>query len=128
MPLLSFATTPTSQLRLMAKRFLDVALASLTLLLAIPAVGTIAFLIKLTSGGNILFRQTRCGLNGRFFTLYKFRTMVEGAEDQRPHLLHLNAMDGPVFKLKSDPRVTWFGRFLRKLSLAELHQLCHALC
>src|SRR3954471_13272395 len=66
-PLLSFATTPTSQLRLMAKRFLEVALASRTLLLAFPAVGTIAFLIKLPSGGNILFRQTRCGLNGRFF-------------------------------------------------------------
>jgi exopolysaccharide biosynthesis polyprenyl glycosylphosphotransferase len=127
MPLLSFATTPTSQLRLMAKRALDVALASLTLLLAVPAVGTIAFLIKLTSGGNILFRQTRCGLNGRFFTLYKFRTMVEGAEDQRRDLLHLNEMDGPVFKLKSDPRVTWFGRFLRKFSLDELPQLWNVL-
>jgi len=127
MPLLSFATTPTSQLRLMAKRFLDVALAALTLLLAMPAVGTIALLIKLTSGGNILFRQTRCGLNGRFFTLYKFRTMVEGAEDQRRDLLHLNEMNGPVFKLKSDPRVTWFGRFLRKFSLDELPQLWNVL-
>jgi exopolysaccharide biosynthesis polyprenyl glycosylphosphotransferase len=127
MPLLSFATTPTSQLKLMAKRVLDVALASLTLVLAMPAVGAIALLIKLTSGGNILFRQTRCGLNGRFFTLYKFRTMVEGAEEQRRELLHLNEMDGPVFKLKSDPRVTWLGRILRKFSLDELPQLWNVL-
>jgi exopolysaccharide biosynthesis polyprenyl glycosylphosphotransferase len=127
MPLLSFATTPTSQVRLMAKRALDVALAAAILLLAIPAVGAIALLIKLTSGGNVLFRQTRCGLNGRFFTLYKFRTMVEGAEDRRRDLLHLNEMNGPVFKLKSDPRVTWFGRFLRKFSLDELPQLWNVL-
>jgi len=127
MPLLSFATTPTSQVRLMAKRVLDVALAAFILFLAVPAVGAIALLIKLTSGGNILFRQTRCGLNGRFFTLYKFRTMVEGAEDQRHGLLHLNEMNGPVFKLKSDPRVTWFRRFLRKFSLDELPQLWNVL-
>ena len=122
MPLLSFATTPTSQLQLMAKRALDVALASVILVLSLPVVGTIALLIKMTSGGKVLFRQTRCGLNGRFFTLYKFRTMVEGAEERRRELLHLNEMNGPVFKLRSDPRVTWFGRFLRKFSLDELPQ------
>jgi lipopolysaccharide/colanic/teichoic acid biosynthesis glycosyltransferase len=84
--------------------------------------------IKLTSGGNVLFRQTRCGLNGRFFTLYKFRTMVEDAEERRAGLLHLNEMKGgPVFKLKSDPRVTWFGRFLRRYSLDELPQLWNVL-
>ncbi|HXO20695.1 MAG TPA: sugar transferase [Thermoanaerobaculia bacterium] len=127
MPLLSFATTPTNPLQLMAKRVLDVGMAALILLLALPAVAGIALLIKLTSGGNILFRQTRCGLNGRFFTLYKFRTMVEGAEDRRRELLHLNEMNGPVFKLKSDPRVTGFGRFLRKFSLDELPQLWNVL-
>ncbi len=123
MPLLSFATTPTSQLKLMLKRTLDVAVASLLLLIALPIVGVIALMIKLTSGGNILFRQTRCGLNGRFFTLYKFRTMVEDAEERRRELMHLNEMDGPVFKLRSDPRVTFFGRFLRRYSLDELPQL-----
>jgi exopolysaccharide biosynthesis polyprenyl glycosylphosphotransferase len=127
MPLLSFATTPTSQLQLMSKRALDVAVASLVLMLAMPVVGMIALLIKATSGGNVLFRQTRCGLNGRFFTLYKFRTMVEGAEERRRDLLHLNEMNGPVFKLKSDPRVTWFGRFLRRFSLDELPQLWNVL-
>jgi lipopolysaccharide/colanic/teichoic acid biosynthesis glycosyltransferase len=80
-------------------------------------------MIKLTSGGNVLFRQTRCGLNGRFFTLYKFRTMVEDAEERRRELMHLNEMNGPVFKLRSDPRVTAFGRFLRRFSLDELPQL-----
>ena len=127
MPLLSFATTPTSQLKLMLKRTLDVAVASLLLLIALPIVGMIALAIWLTSGGKILFRQTRCGLNGRFFTLYKFRTMVEDAEERRRELLHLNEMDGPVFKLRSDPRVTGFGRFLRRYSLDELPQLWNVL-
>jgi exopolysaccharide biosynthesis polyprenyl glycosylphosphotransferase len=127
MPLLSFATTPTSQLKLMLKRTLDVVLASLLLLIALPIVSVIALMIKATSGGNVLFRQTRCGLNGRFFTLYKFRTMVEGAEERRRELLHLNEMNGPVFKLRSDPRVTAFGRFLRRFSLDELPQFWNVL-
>src|SRR6476661_8575544 len=127
MPLLSFATTPTSQLQLMAKRALDVVLASLVLLLGLPIAGFIALVIKLTSGGQVLFRQTRCGLNGRFFTIYKFRTMVEDAEERRFDLLHLNEMDGPVFKLRSDPRVTAFGRFLRRFSLDELPQFWNVL-
>jgi len=127
MPLLSFATTPTSQLQLMAKRVLDIALASLLLLLGLPVVTMIALAIKVTSGGSVLFRQTRCGLNGRFFTLYKFRTMVEDAEERRRELLHLNEMQGPVFKLKSDPRVTLLGRFLRRFSLDEFPQFWNVL-
>lgn len=123
MPLLSFATVPTSQIKLMFKRALDVALATVLLLLGLPVVGVIALLIKITSGGTVLFRQTRCGLNGRFFTLYKFRTMVEDAENKREELIHLNEMSGPVFKLRADPRVTAFGRFLRRFSLDELPQL-----
>jgi exopolysaccharide biosynthesis polyprenyl glycosylphosphotransferase len=128
MPLLSFATTPTNQLGLLAKRAVDVGVASLVLLLALPVVLVIAGAIKLSSrGGSVLFRQTRCGLNGRFFTLYKFRTMVEDAEERRRELMHLNEMNGPVFKLRSDPRVTWLGRFLRKFSLDELPQLWNVL-
>ena len=126
-PLLSFATTPTSQLQLMAKRAVDVTLASLLLFLGMPVVLMISLLIKITSGGSVLFRQTRCGLNGRSFTLYKFRTMVEDAEERRRELLHLNEMNGPVFKLRSDPRVTAFGRFLRRFSLDELPQLWNVL-
>ncbi len=126
-PLLSFATGPTSQLPLMAKRVMDVALSSLLLLLGLPVVAGIATLIKFTSQGNVLFRQSRCGLNGRVFTLYKFRTMVEDAEDRRQALEHLNEMNGPVFKLRSDPRVTWLGRFLRRFSLDELPQFWNVL-
>ena len=127
-PLLSFATTPTNPLQLMLKRVLDIALASFLLLIGMPIAGMIALTIKLTSGGgSVLFRQTRCGLNGRSFTLYKFRTMVEGAEERRRELLHLNEMNGPVFKLRSDPRVTRLGRLLRRFSLDELPQLWNVL-
>jgi exopolysaccharide biosynthesis polyprenyl glycosylphosphotransferase len=126
-PLLTFSTSPNSIVQLMAKRFIDVTLSSLMLFLGLPVVLMIALLIKVTSGGSILFRQTRCGLNGRFFTLYKFRTMVEDAEARRRDLWHLNEMDGPVFKVRRDPRVTAFGRFLRKFSLDELPQLWNVL-
>ena len=127
MPLLSFATAPTSHVQLLAKRAVDVALSSLLLFLGLPVVLAVAIAIKLTSGGSVLFRQTRCGLNGRSFTLYKFRTMVEDAEERRRELLHLNEMDGPVFKLKADPRVTALGRFLRRFSLDELPQFWNVL-
>ncbi len=127
MPLLSFATTPTSQLQLMSKRALDVALAAVLLLIGLPIAGLIALSIKLVYGGNVLFRQTRCGLNGRFFTLYKFRTMVEDAEERRLELMHLNEMKGPVFKLRSDPRVTPLGRLLRRFSLDEIPQFWNVL-
>jgi exopolysaccharide biosynthesis polyprenyl glycosylphosphotransferase len=126
-PLLSFATTPTSQLQLMSKRVLDIAVASLLLFIGLPIAGLIALMIKLVYGGNVLFRQTRCGLNGRFFTLYKFRTMVEDAEERRRELMHLNEMKGPVFKLRSDPRVTPLGRLLRRFSLDEIPQFWNVL-
>ncbi|HUF78346.1 MAG TPA: sugar transferase [Thermoanaerobaculia bacterium] len=128
MPVLSFSTAPSSFLQLAVKRVLDLAISTLLLLLALPVVGLIALSIKLTSGGGtVLFRQIRCGLNGRSFTLYKFRTMVEDAEERRREVIHLNEMKGPVFKLRSDPRVTWLGRFLRKFSLDELPQLWNVL-
>jgi exopolysaccharide biosynthesis polyprenyl glycosylphosphotransferase len=126
-PLLTFSTTPYSQLQLMLKRALDVALSAMLMVLALPVVGLIALAIKVSSGGRVVFQQTRCGLNGRSFTLYKFRTMVEDAEEQRGALQHLNEMQGPVFKLRRDPRVTWLGKFLRKFSLDELPQLWNVL-
>jgi exopolysaccharide biosynthesis polyprenyl glycosylphosphotransferase len=128
LPLLSFSTTPTNPFLLAMKRSLDVAISTLILFLGLPMVLAIGLLIKLTSGGEVLFRQTRCGLNGRRFTLYKFRTMVAGAEAQREQLLHLNEMDGPTFKLSRDPRVDGhLARFLRKFSLDELPQLWNVL-
>jgi exopolysaccharide biosynthesis polyprenyl glycosylphosphotransferase len=126
-PLLSFSPAPTSVLALAAKRSIDVALASLLLVLGLPIIVAIALAIKITSGGTVLYRQTRCGLNGRLFTLYKFRTMEEGAHEKRRDLLALNEMTGPAFKLRRDPRVTWLGRFLRRFSLDELPQLWNVL-
>jgi exopolysaccharide biosynthesis polyprenyl glycosylphosphotransferase len=114
-------------LALAAKRVLDIALATLLLVLGLPVIVAIAVAIKITSGGSVLFRQTRCGLNGRLFTLYKFRTMEEGAHEKLRELLALNEMTGPAFKLRRDPRVTWLGRFLRRFSLDELPQLWNVL-
>jgi exopolysaccharide biosynthesis polyprenyl glycosylphosphotransferase len=126
-PLLTFSTAPTSPLLLAGKRALDVLLSMLVLLLALPLILLVAIAIRVTSGGGVLFKQTRCGLNGRRFTLYKFRTMVEGAEERLSEVQHLNEMDGPVFKLRRDPRVTRLGRWLRKLSIDELPQLWNVL-
>ncbi len=126
-PLLTFSTAPQRPISLITKRALDVALSILLLALSGPVVLGIGLLIKLTSGGQVLYRQTRCGLNGRLFTLYKFRTMVENADEKLGELLHLNEMSGPVFKLSRDPRVTFLGRFLRKFSLDELPQLWNVL-
>jgi exopolysaccharide biosynthesis polyprenyl glycosylphosphotransferase len=126
-PLLTFSTAPSSQLMLAAKRGLDLVLSLVLLAAALPVMGAIALAIKASSRGRVLFRQTRCGLNGRRFTLYKFRTMVEDAEGRRDELAHLNEMDGPVFKLRADPRVTSLGRLLRRFSLDELPQLWNVL-
>ncbi len=126
-PLVSFSTSPTGAFGLAFKRLTDVALSALLLALAAPIVLFVALAIRLSSRGAVMFRQTRCGLNGRHFTLYKFRTMVEDAEERRHEVAHLNEMDGPVFKVTNDPRVTGLGRFLRKFSLDELPQLWNVL-
>jgi exopolysaccharide biosynthesis polyprenyl glycosylphosphotransferase len=126
-PLLTYANAPTNPLLLACKRTLDVALSTLILLLALPIVVMVALAVRVTSGGSVLFRQTRCGLNGRRFTLYKFRTMIEDAEERLAEVQHLNEMDGPVFKVRDDPRVTRLGRILRRFSLDELPQLWNVL-
>jgi len=82
-----------------------------------------ALVIKWTSPGPVYFRQVRTGRNERPFLVLKFRTMYEGSEARRHELLHLNEMDGPLFKMADDPRVTRPGRFLRRTSLDELPQL-----
>ncbi len=126
-PVMTYSTAPSSELGLLVKRTLDVSISAVLLLLALPAMVTVALAIKLAYGGSVLFRQTRCGLNGRQFTLYKFRTMVEDAEARREDLEHLNEVRGPAFKLSRDPRVTTLGRLLRKFSLDELPQLWNVL-
>ncbi|HET6897208.1 MAG TPA: sugar transferase, partial [Vicinamibacteria bacterium] len=101
--------------------------AALALVVLAPVLLVLATLVKLTSRGPVLFTQERGGLNGRPFRMLKFRTMRVGAERERDQLLALNQMDGPVFKIDNDPRVTRFGRFLRRSSLDELPQLFNVL-
>ncbi len=128
LPLLAFSTAPSGVLAMAGKRLMDVVFSCALLMLGLPIVLAIAIALKLTSGGKVLFRQTRCGLNGQPFTLYKFRTMVADAEQRRRELQHLNELDGPVFKVDKDPRVTGrLARFLRKFSLDELPQLLNVL-
>jgi lipopolysaccharide/colanic/teichoic acid biosynthesis glycosyltransferase len=110
-----------------AKRVLDVLAASVLLVLLAPLMAVAAVLVKLTSRGPVLFKQTRGGLHGAPFTMYKFRTMRLGAEAARASLEHLNEKDGPVFKIVNDPRLTSIGRWLRKSSIDELPQLFNVL-
>ncbi|HVS32858.1 MAG TPA: sugar transferase [Thermoanaerobaculia bacterium] len=126
-PFLTFTTTPSNETQLAAKRLLDVSVSMLLLLLAAPIILFAALAIRLSSPGSVFFKQERIGLNGRIFTLYKFRTMIADAHQRRAELNHLNEMTGPVFKSKVDPRVTPVGRFLRRFSLDELPQLWNVL-
>jgi exopolysaccharide biosynthesis polyprenyl glycosylphosphotransferase len=123
LPLLTFSTTPGNEYLLFLKRAFDLLLSSVLIILTLPIFLLICLVIRLTSKGPAVFKQVRCGLAGRRFTFYKFRSMNLGAENDRQYLDYLNEMDGPVFKMKDDPRVTSFGRFLRKTSLDELPQL-----
>ena len=126
-PLLTFTTTPENELHLAFKRLLDVVGAAVLLVLLAPAFLLIALLVRLTSPGPALYRQVRCGVGGRRFTLYKFRSMVVNAHERRGELADRNEADGPVFKMAHDPRCTPVGRWLRRLSLDELPQLWNVL-
>jgi len=127
-PLLSFSTTPTNEVLMFVRRVLDMLIALILLVIFGPLVMLpAAILIKLTSPGPVLFRQTRCGLNGRVFTMYKFRSMVDNAEQLRVELEAFNEMDGPVFKSSRDPRITTIGKIIRRRSIDELPQLFNVL-
>jgi exopolysaccharide biosynthesis polyprenyl glycosylphosphotransferase len=123
LPLLTFTTTPQSEYLLFLKNALDFSLALFLILFLSPFLLGVALLIKILSGSPIIFRQVRCGLGGRKFVLYKFRTMIPSAEEIKEQLTHLNEMSGPVFKIREDPRCTPLGRLLRKFSIDELPQL-----
>jgi lipopolysaccharide/colanic/teichoic acid biosynthesis glycosyltransferase len=109
------------------KRAMDVALSLAALIVLSPILMATAVGVLLTSGRPVLFRQRRFGLAGRPFTLYKFRSMVVRAEEMKKDLKALNEASGPVFKMRNDPRVTPFGRFIRKWSIDELPQLWNVL-
>jgi len=110
-----------------AKRMLDIVLSSVLLLLFSPLFLVTAFLIMITSPGPVFFVQERVGLNKRRFRVYKFRTMLKDAELKQAELESLNEAEGPVFKIKNDPRITPIGKFLRKMSIDELSQLINVL-
>ena len=116
---------PAWQLRL--KRILDIAISAISLILLSPLFAFIALPIKLTSPGPVLYLWRVIGRDGRPFVGYKFRTMIPDADELKQQLLDKNEMTGPVFKMKSDPRVTPVGRILRKFSLDELPQLWNVL-
>ena len=122
-PLLTFTTTPSNPAQLVVKRAVDLGLSLFLFLLTLPIQALAALAIKLTSPGPSFFRQVRCGLNGRHFKLFKFRTMETRAEERLLEIAHLNEMTGPVFKAARDPRLTPVGRLLRRLSIDELPQL-----
>jgi exopolysaccharide biosynthesis polyprenyl glycosylphosphotransferase len=126
LPLLTFAAAPHDEIRLFLKRTTDVVLAAAALVLLAPFMAAIALLIRLTSPGPAIFKQIRCGLNGRRFTFYKFRSMCANAEELKPALAHLNRKS-TAFKIPNDPRLTPIGRYLRKFSVDEWPQLWNVL-
>ncbi len=126
-PLLEFETFHAKEWQLFIKRLMDIFVALTALLLFSPLILLVSILIKLTSKGPIFFKQTRIGLNGRKFTLYKFRSMVIDAEAKKKELMAKNEMDGPVFKIRRDPRITRLGHILRKTSIDELPQFFNVL-
>jgi exopolysaccharide biosynthesis polyprenyl glycosylphosphotransferase len=112
---------------LVLKRFIDFAGAAVGLTLLSPLLFGVALLIWIRDGSPVLFRQTRVGLHGRPFTMYKFRTMVADAEARLEEVKHLNERNGAAFKARNDPRMTAFGQWLRKTSIDELPQLWNVL-
>lgn len=122
LPLLTFAAAPHDEFRLVIKRTIDLSVALFALAVLAPLLLVIAVAIRLGSPGPAIFRQERCGLNGRRFTIYKFRTMEADAEERKQALAHMN-IKRTAFKIPNDPRLTPIGRWLRKFSLDELPQL-----
>lgn len=112
---------------MISKKLIDIVISLFLLILCLPAFLVLSAIIKATSPGPVFFKQRRVGLNGRIFTMLKFRTMAKDADSMKVDLMDLNVLDGPVFKIKNDPRITKVGWFLRKTSIDELPQLINIL-
>lgn len=123
LPMLDVAPSSLSDGSRFIKRTFDIVVSSLVLLVTLPLLLVMAVAVKTTSPGPVFFRQERTGRGRSRFEVLKFRTMYVDAEERRSELLHLNEVDGPLFKVTNDPRVTKVGRLLRKTSLDELPQL-----
>jgi len=124
---LTFINIPYKSNAVAVKKIMDIIISLLIIIILSPVLFIIALLIKLTSKGPAIYKQARVGLRGRQFDLYKFRTMILNADQLRQELESKNEADGPVFKIKDDPRVTRIGAFLRKTGLDELPQLMNIL-
>lgn len=116
-----------SRLRLAIKRMIDVVGSAAALVLLAPLLLAVAVAIKVTSRGPVFFTQARVGRSGEVFNFVKFRSMRTNAAYEKPQLRELNEKDGPIFKIRNDPRITSVGRWIRKLSIDELPQLAHVL-
>lgn len=127
LPLLHVEEPELKGLRRLTKEAADRVTAAIAVVALAPILLLIALVIRLTSKGPALFRQVRVGVGGRHFRMLKFRSMRQGAESLVPGLAHLNDLDGVLFKIREDPRVTPVGRFLRRWSLDELPQLFNVL-
>jgi exopolysaccharide biosynthesis polyprenyl glycosylphosphotransferase len=123
LPMLDIAPASLSAGARFLKRSFDIVVSSTILLIGSPFFVVTALVVKATSAGPVFFRQVRTGRNEQPFSMMKFRTMYEDAESRRHELEHLNEVDGPLFKVQNDPRVTRVGRFLRRTSLDEFPQL-----
>jgi exopolysaccharide biosynthesis polyprenyl glycosylphosphotransferase len=126
-PMLVFRSTPEVSWALGVKRTIDWIGAFFALVLMTIPMAIVALLIRITSPGPVIFRQRRAGRFGKPFVMYKFRSMTDDAEMRRAELEPFNQMSGPVFKVESDPRITPFGRWLRRTSFDELPQLWNVL-
>ena len=126
-PLLTFTSTPTDEFSLFIKRVIDIVISSVCLILLSPLFLIVSLLIKMTSEGPVFFKQDRSGLYYRRFTMYKFRSMVVDAEERKRDLRHMNEMDGPIFKIRNDPRITGIGKWIRRTSIDEFPQLINVL-
>ena len=122
-PLLTFTNTPGAPFPIFLKRFSDLTVSAIGIVLTRPLLPVIALAVKLSSRGPVLYSQIRCGLNGRRFKLLKFRTMYEGADQRLDEVAHLNEVDGPGLQGAARPEGDPVGRVLRRLSLDELPQL-----
>jgi exopolysaccharide biosynthesis polyprenyl glycosylphosphotransferase len=126
-PMLTISNTPLNYLELRMKDVFDFLFSAFVVIVFSPVFIFLALAIKVDSRGPVFFAQKRVGLRGRKFHVYKFRTMVTNAEELKQKLMEQNEMDGPVFKMTNDPRITRVGRFLRKTSLDELPQFFNVL-
>lgn len=127
MPVLEYHRVSPNYQMIFVKRVMDIIVSTVSLILLSPLFLLISAAIKLDSRGPVFYSAKRWGVKGRLFKCYKFRSMVSDADALKVNLLEANEMDGPVFKMKDDPRITRVGKFLRKYSLDELPQIWNVL-